>query len=141
LPDYVKNAETITLRFYAGSRQRYNNSTSSSIFINILVDEIELLTDTDYLNINEHPDQLTAIKLFPNPTTSSTTLTLELDAPCNITITLTDVLGNALQEIFSGYTGAGNFEQIIESNGLAKGVYFVKVKIGGKFVIEKLVVN
>jgi hypothetical protein len=79
--------------------------------------------------------------LYPNPATDNATLTLDLQAPSNIKIVLNDMLGRELQQIYEGLADAGTFTKSFSTQGLARGVYYLKILIGGDIMIEKVVVN
>ena len=80
------------------------------------------------------------ISIFPNPATSYFTVSFELEKSCNIRIVLSDVLGQELIQVYDGFADAGIFSRAVNTENLATGIYFLKVLIGSKFTVEKIVV-
>ena len=80
-------------------------------------------------------------KLYPNPASGNTTISLELETACNVKIVLCDLLGQELLQVYDGFTSEGFFTRTFSTEHLAKGVYFLKVMIDGNLVIEKVIVE
>jgi hypothetical protein len=87
------------------------------------------------------PSQLLSSQAYPNPTSGSTTLSLELETACNVKIVLSDVLGQELIEVYDGFATEGLFTKKINTEKFARGVYFLKILIDGNFTVEKIIVN
>ena len=86
--------------------------------------------------LNEN-DELNAISLFPNPTSSSITInTGKFDS---VNIELTDITGRLLN-IYS-FSSIQNNNVIIDLSSLAKGVYNIMINTESGSIIKKLVVN
>jgi len=81
------------------------------------------------------------VSIFPNPTTSDFTVSFELEKPCNMKIVLSDISGQELVQIYDGFSTVGLFTKTVNTENLAKGIYFLKVLIDGKYTVEKIVVN
>jgi len=54
---------------------------------------------------------------------------------------LCDVLGIELANVYDGFANEGFFTETIDTGHLPKGVYFLKILIGGNYTVEKIVVN
>jgi hypothetical protein len=80
-------------------------------------------------------------KLYPNPTPDNATITLELQQASQVSISLNDIFGRELQQIHDAFTDAGTFTKSFTTNTLPKGVYYLKIQIGGDLKVEKVVVN
>jgi hypothetical protein len=89
----------------------------------------------------EENNYLTATKLYPNPTTSNSTITLELAEAAQVNITLCDILGREIKQIYNAFTDAGTFTHSFATQDLPKGIYYLKIFIGGEVMVEKVVVN
>lgn len=78
------------------------------------------------------------LNISPNPTTGQVTLRLMNDAKETADITITDGEGRIVmtERLTSGAT-----ELPLDLSGLAKGMYFVTVKQGGREYSDKIVVN
>ena len=81
------------------------------------------------------------INIYPNPTSSTSTISFELEKLCDVKVSLTDILGSELFEVYNGFADAGMFLETISTEHLATGIYFIKVQIDGNYVIEKIVVE
>ena len=87
---------------------------------------------------------LTANKLsiFPNPTKGEATIVVENLADMNVQVSLVNILGADVKQIFDG-TIVSNFQTIdAELSSLEKGIYFVKVTHKGDIILtNKLILN
>ena len=77
--------------------------------------------------------------LSPNPTNSTITMTLHLKDVGNLTVTLNNILGQELFEIYSGFANAGNFTKTFSVEALPKGVYYLKISHNGKMQMAKVI--
>ncbi len=67
--------------------------------------------------------------LFPNPSTSATTLSVSLEASMDVEVVVVDMLGNQVAVTsFDGIEGTNKFE--IPTDALAAGQYIVSVSLG-----------
>jgi len=76
---------------------------------------------------------------YPNPFCSSTTITYYLSSRAKVKLSVTDVKGDPVCELFEGYQDAGTHEVIFRAGHLKPGVYFYQLLINnenftGKFV-------
>jgi hypothetical protein len=94
----------------------------------------------DLTSINE-PSALLSSLLYPNPTSDNASITLDLQQASQVNIVLIDMLGRELQQIYEGLADAGTFTQSFSTNALPKGIYYIKIQIGGDVKVEKVVVN
>jgi len=104
----------------------------------ILTCDTILIAHFDDVSIREyisHP-----IKIYPNPTSESTVLTLELDVSCEMQIVLSDILGNDLLLVHDGFADAGIFIRTIRTKDFSAGVYLLKISINGHQIVEKIIV-
>ena len=95
----------------------------------------------DESSIKELIRLLLTVDVFPNPTSDYFTVSFELEKASNIQITLLDLTGKELLEIFNDFTVEGFFSKTVRAEHLSKGVYFLQILIDGKYTIEKIVVN
>jgi hypothetical protein len=81
--------------------------------------------------------------LFPNPTTDNTTLTLKLQQASQVRISLNDMLGREIKQIYSDFVGAdaSPLQITFSTQELPKGVYYLKILNGGEMKVEKVVVK
>ena len=90
------------------------------------------------LSIDENKIADNAIKIYPNPATSEFTISQNLSSEG--TVQLFDLSGKKIKELFKGNFGT-NENITVKTDGIAAGVYLVKIKNGYKSATKKLVIN
>jgi len=82
------------------------------------------------------------LSLFPNPAKGNTIIALENAVDKNIEISLINILGSEITNLYSGLL-ISNYQEIpVDLSKYEKGIYFVKVVSNGDVIMtEKLVVN
>lgn len=84
------------------------------------------------------PDAL--VSLYPNPTQGNAWLSLNLKADTEVSVMVTDIQGRKLSANDYGILNGGQRIEV-NTNGFAKGLYFVKVIMGDVVKVERLVVE
>jgi len=79
-------------------------------------------------------------KLYPNPTEGTVTLSLLLDSTEKITVNLLDLLGRTIKTVIFENNNL-TFNQQLQYNNLAKGVYLLKVTQGNKTTSKQLIIK
>lgn len=79
----------------------------------------------------------------PNPFNSTTELSYELKTNEEVNITVTDLLGRNMGNVFNGKNTAGTHTVNLDRNalGLNNGIYFLNVEIGKQSFVKKIMVN
>jgi hypothetical protein len=77
----------------------------------------------------------------PNPFTETSDVIIYLRESGALNLTVTDVLGNVVNEGDLGVLGAGNHTISIDANGLTSGVYFYTLSTKDHSVTKKMQVN
>ncbi len=93
---------------------------------------------SDILNVGENEFALNSIKIYPNPATSEFTISQSLSSEGNVQ--LYNISGKKIKDLFTGNFGA-NKNIKVKTDGIAAGVYLVKVNIGKQSVTKKLVIK
>ena len=78
-----------------------------------------------------------SVAVFPNPFVQNLQLTWQLETPQPLKIDLVDVLGRERALIFDGLTEKGSLNW--ESQFLASGVYWIRLKVGDKTYLRRIV--
>ncbi len=68
---------------------------------------------------------------YPNPFSSSTTISYNITVPGNVTITLFNLLGREVCGYNEGFKGIGESKIRIDLDFLNSGVYFYEIKVDG----------
>ncbi len=80
-----------------------------------------------------------SIRLYPNPFREYFMVGLVTDQPGDMNISLFDLTGKKLLEIFNGYSLPGEHSFRIDGNGLKPGTYLIMVRTGNTLYRQKLV--
>ncbi|MGD0037528.1 MAG: sugar-binding protein [Bacteroidota bacterium] len=89
---------------------------------------------------NEHTVQISPIRLYPNPASSTSQLQLDNSYRGEVTIRLFNLLG---QEVFCtvGSKADRLFTQSLVLNRLPSGVYFIQTRMGKSIFCEKFIIT
>ena len=102
----------------------------TSEVLTILVDENSSIKE---------PSSITNLLISPNPTDASTTVSVDLETAGNLTVTLNNMLGQELLEIYNGFTVEGTFTKTFSLKELPIGVYYLKIVHNGNVKVEKVI--
>lgn len=100
---------------------------------------------TPILNVNSNLLNM-KVKLSPNPVNTLTTIDYETEETGKVEITVIDINGKQLANLFSGTKPKGKHQQKLNSNGfatnkLANGMYLLQITVNGKRKVEKMIKN
>lgn len=84
---------------------------------------------------------LNSVNLMPNPAVDQTTLVYELSKASRISITVTDILGQLVDQKQLGFQSAGTQQYTINTDGLSSGIYHVSIQTQEGQVTQKLIVR
>lgn len=93
---------------------------------------------SDILGVGENEIAENSVKIYPNPATSEFTISQNLSS--DGTVQLYDISGKMIKNLFKGNFGT-NKNIAVKTDGIAAGIYLVKVNSGKKSVTKKLVIN
>ncbi|MCS6935265.1 MAG: DUF4397 domain-containing protein [Chitinophagales bacterium] len=82
-----------------------------------------------YTSVIDLTEEL-GMKMFPNPTSGQLNFNFSLDQTTDLDITITDLNGRLLQEVFRGNLNAGNHQLSADVSNYNNGLYFVRVVKG-----------
>jgi len=95
--------------------------------------------DQGFLSTLEEDISNTDIKVFPNPSNSTHTLTFTVPSHTKVNVDLYDIQGRKLKNIFNRQVSDGIFQQVIDVSQLEGGIYFYRVEYDGKRQLVKFV--
>jgi hypothetical protein len=75
---------------------------------------------------------------FPNPFNPSTTIRYSLLDAGRVTLTVTDLLGRTVAVLVNEWKAPGSYSAKFSAAGLASGVYFYRVWVGGYVGTRKM---
>ena len=77
----------------------------------------------------------------PNPADEKTKISLNLETPGQMTITMFDLLGNKVMDIFDGYVLEGLFVNDVDLNTLSSGIYMIEIHHGRDRIVVNIIVE
>jgi hypothetical protein len=81
-----------------------------------------------------------SLDVFPNPATSLATIRYEIDTEQAIVIQVIDFTGRLMEELNLGNQAAGEHRKTWNTEYLAQGVYFLRLK-GAQGVYQQVVIT
>jgi hypothetical protein len=92
--------------------------------------------------VNEkYNPNITATRIFPNPVHGTGILDLTLKTGGNLTVVVSNVVGQKVMEIPMGFVNAGPQQIRVDASQLTKGAYFVTIKLNNESVTSKMIVE
>jgi len=78
---------------------------------------------------------------YPNPAGSYTSFRVELELAAQLSMELTNIVGQVVMSMDKGYVHAGSHEFKIDASGLDAGIYFYTVNAGESRVTKKMIIQ
>ncbi len=95
-----------------------------------------LMTGTD------NHDAARSVTVYPNPFREEITVSYELPAGSNVTITISDAFGKEIKQVLTNsFQVSGKHEIRIPATGLTNGMYLIRVQTESFNVIKKAILN
>jgi hypothetical protein len=91
------------------------------------------------LNVGDLPASVRSFDVYPNPTTGTSTLILQLSQPEDVEITVIDVLGRAC--VSRSYTRTAAVSETLDLAASGPGVYLLRLRAGSESWSRKFIVN
>ena len=89
--------------------------------------------------IGDHSIDATTVTVFPNPANTGTTLSFNVTENADVKIELFDVLGNRISVLQNSASLApGIHTQLIDTETLTSGVYFVSIQSGETLITRRI---
>ncbi len=79
------------------------------------------------------------VSVYPNPFNSTTTLSFSLTHTSSVSLTIFNLLGQAVYQSDLGRLNAGEHRQIFDASELPSGIYLARVQVGEMSKIRKMV--
>jgi C1A family cysteine protease len=108
------------------------------------IDDIEIDTDQTDVNIVEEyqdcPLKCALTQNYPNPFNSSTTIRFDISRKQHVALRVFDMLGREIVALKDEDMQAGVHSVVFDAANLTSGVYFIRMTVGEKNAIQKIVV-
>lgn len=103
-------------------------------------------TSNDFTNpfitsLNELPNNLNTIVLYPNPTASLSNLMLDLKSGSNVMVNVVNSLGQTISSQNFGFRAAGSNNLQLDLSEVSSGLYIIQVMIGNEWTSKVLSVQ
>ena len=87
------------------------------------------------------PDaRATGLRVFPNPTGGVVRVEFEVSGAADVELTLRDLRGREVAIVARAAFPAGRHEAAVSTDGLAAGSYLVRLRVGERSTVRRLVV-
>ena len=116
--------DNVTSSYYV-SNFRYKIQFEGDGGNNIYIDNINLYPES-WLSTTENSVE-NSISVYPNPTANSSTINYFSTGNDNVNISLFNVIGEKVVDVYSGAVNTGNNQFEINLENLPKGIYIVKI--------------
>lgn len=105
-----------------------------------------MFTDADFIftgvNEQEEVKSITSVSQnYPNPFSQNSTVRVNLEQKANLSLVVTNLLGQQVMRIERGDVPAGDYDFQIDGSQLTNGVYFYTVNAGDESVTRKMVIE
>lgn len=90
--------------------------------------------------INENKSEIGAVNIYPNPAADKASINVSLNKTGKVTITLFDMTGKAIVNVFTGQMNAGLNTVTINTTELSAGIYFTKISSDNYSKTVKIVI-
>ncbi len=105
---------------------------------NRIIMKKQLLTNVKYFANEIIPDAYSIIN-YPNPFNSSTQISVKIAQSGILSIKVYNIIGELVSEIANSFYEAGTHKLFFNANGLASGVYLLRMNIGEHYSSHKVI--
>ena len=95
----------------------------------------------DIVGIDEQTDDVSNLKVYPNPVSDKVTVSMTLSAANTVSVEVYDLLGKKVMNRDMGVQPAGAVDVSFDVNKLQTGVYLIKSNVGGQVNVNKVFVK
>ncbi|MFH0765811.1 MAG: C25 family cysteine peptidase [Calditrichota bacterium] len=114
-------------------RENLHLGEGDSLEVNYILDRVGVASDDPSL-----PLQFALTAVYPNPFNQTTTIRYSLPRACRVKLTIADIAGRKVAELWNGNSEAGYHSAGWEANGLPSGLFIVRLEAGGLAASRKL---
>ena len=113
-------------------------SSTSNLFYQTSTPYVRLNFDPT-VSLSEETSEINGVSLYPNPTSTETTINFYLETKGDVNITLSDLTGKSVGTIELANLTTGANSTNIDCSSLNSGVYYVTISTNGSSVTKKFV--
>ena len=119
--------------FAEGGVVNYFTSWGESPYISLNFDQT--------IGINETTNEISGVSIYPNPSSSSANLEMNIATPSEVSIQVTDLSGKVVATQNLGFLPLGKNQTTIQSASFNNGLYYVTISSNGTSVTKKFIKN
>ena len=93
------------------------------------------------IGINETTNEISGVSIYPNPSSSSANLEMNIATPSEVSIQVTDLSGKIVATQNLGFLPLGKNQTTIQSASFNNGLYYVTISSNGTSVTKKFIKN
>ena len=93
------------------------------------------------IGINETTNEISGVSIYPNPSSSSANLEMNIATPSEVSIQVTDLSGKVVATQNLGFLPLGKNQTTIQSASFNNGLYYVTISSNGTSVTKKFIKN
>jgi len=93
------------------------------------------------VGINETTTEISGVSIYPNPSSSSVNLEMNIANPSEVSIQVTDLSGKVVATQNLGFLQLGKNQTTIQSASFNNGLYYVTISSNGTSVTKKFIKN
>ena len=93
------------------------------------------------IGINETSTEISGVSIYPNPSSSSVNLEMNIATPSEVSIQVTDLSGKIVATQNLGFLPLGKNQTTIQSASFNNGLYYVTISSNGTSVTKKFIKN
>jgi len=93
------------------------------------------------IGINETTTEISGVSIYPNPSSSSVDLEMNIATPSEVSIQVTDLSGKVIATQNLGFLPLGKNQTTIQSASFNNGLYYVTISSNGTSVTKKFIKN
>lgn len=105
---------------------------------NLYIDDINISGPT---GVSDLQSQLTAFAVYPNPASDKATIGISLESGQEVLLKVYDMIGRETATLANGNLVSGSHQYELNTSDLPKGIYLVRLNVGGSSFVQKLVVQ
>jgi len=119
--------------FATGGGVNYFSGWASAPYISLNFDPT--------IGINETTTEISGVSIYPNPSSSSVNLEMNIANPSEVSIQVTDLSGKVVATQNLGFLPLGKNQTTIQSASFNNGLYYVTISSNGTSVTKKFIKN
>ena len=99
---------------------------------------VQAANDAPPLHLAGNATEMALAQNYPNPFNNQTNIQFTVPIESNVRITVLDVLGQTVKQIFAGRVAAGSHTVSFNADGLSSGIYFYRMQAPGAVLVRKM---